>query len=132
MTKAVWIEGSNEWRVTLKQNGKEEMSDFNWFISCKGALHKPMFPDIPGIKDFKGNSWHTTRWPADSKEMLKGKRVGMIGNGASAVQILPHLLDDCEHVVMFQRTAHYCFPRFQKEFGSFFKSMMNGSGENVL
>ena len=84
-----------------------------------------------------GESWHTAEWPDKNKISLKGKKIGMIGNGASAVQILPHLLDEAEvnenkykvfrslevfsdlqfvfkTVVMFQRTAHYVFPRFQE------------------
>ena len=87
-----------------------------------------MFPDIQGRDEFKRDSWHTTRWPENGMKILRGKRAGIVGCGASAVQVLPHLLDNCEHVVMFQRTAHYCFPRFQRSFSSSFKSIMNGNG----
>ena len=71
---------------------------------------------------FKGYSWHTTKW--NESVPVIGKRVGIIGNGASAVQMLPSLLDEAKNVTMFQRTAHYCLPRFQSEYGAKFKRLM--------
>ena len=121
--KCVWQTKANKWRVTIQySNGSIEDIDFDWLISCVGGLHYPLYPDIEGRQSFKGYSWHTTKW--NESVPVKGKRVGMIGNGASAVQILPSLLDEAKHVVMFQRTAHYCLPRFQTDYGAKFKRLM--------
>ena len=61
-----------------------------------GRVSSCPFTDLYDHKIPKGESWHTAEWPNKSKISLKGKKIGMIGNGASAVQILPHLLDEAE------------------------------------
>ena len=100
VTKAVWQTKVNKWLVSIKySNGSIEDIEFDWLISCVGGLHYPMYPDIDGQKSFKGDSWHTTKW--NEKVSLKGKRVGMIGVGASAVQILPNLLDQAKLALFF-------------------------------
>ena len=84
-----------------------------------------MIPDFKGRESFTGESWHTAEWPRDmSLDKLKGKKIGIIGNGASAVQILPEILDQGQEVVMFQRTAHYVFPRFQGTYSDTFKAVV--------
>jgi len=123
VTKAVWQTKVNKWLVSIQySNGSIDDIEFDWLISCVGGLHYPMYPDIEGQKSFKGDSWHTTKW--NERVSLKGKRVGMIGVGASAVQILPNLLDEAKEVVLFQRTAHYCFPRMQTKYSDNFKWLM--------
>ena len=112
VTKAVWQTGKNKWTVSvLYSNKTTEDLEFDWLVSCVGGLHYPLYPNIEGRDSFKGDSWHTTKW--NSGVSLKGKKVGMIGVGASAVQILPSLVDEAKEVVLFQRTAHYCLPRMQ-------------------
>jgi len=79
-----------------------------------GPLHVPKLPGIKGIEDFKGHSFHTSRWdygytggnPEDGMlEKLKDKRVGIIGTGATSVQCVPHLAKACKELFVFQRTA---------------------------
>ena len=123
VTKAVWQTGKNKWTVSVEYSNKStEDLEFDWLISCVGGLHYPLFPNIEGRESFKGDSWHTTRW--NSNVSLKGKKVGMIGVGASAVQILPSLVDQAKEVVLFQRTAHYCLPRMQFSYSESKKSWM--------
>lgn len=78
-----------------------------------GPLHVPKLPGIPGIEDFKGHSFHTSRWDYDYTggspeggmlENLKNKRVGIIGTGATSVQCVPHLAKACKELFVFQRT----------------------------
>lgn len=78
-----------------------------------GPLHVPKLPGIPGIEDFKGHSFHTSRWDYDYTggnpegaplNKLKDKRVGIIGTGATAVQCVPHLARACKELYVFQRT----------------------------
>jgi cyclohexanone monooxygenase len=79
---------------------------------ANGFLQKPKLPGIPGIQSFRGHSFHTSRWDyeytgGDSKgnlSGLRGKRVGVIGTGATAVQCVPHLGESAEHLYVFQRT----------------------------
>lgn len=77
-----------------------------------GQLSKPKLPGIPGIEGFKGRSFHTSRWDFDftggdhegNLTGLSGKRVGVIGTGASSVQVVPHIAEWAEHLYVFQRT----------------------------
>lgn len=72
-------------------------------ISAAGHLSDPSYPDIPGIAKFKGQVFHSCEWA--------GKRVGVIGTGASAIQILPQLARTASHLTVFQRSAPYVIPR---------------------
>ena len=66
-------------------------------------------PNIPGIDSFTGQSFHTSRWSHEPVD-LAGKRVGIIGTGATAVQLIPHLAKDAAHLPVFQRSPNYCCP----------------------
>ena len=81
-----------------------------FFIAATGALTTPKYPDIPGLDTFAGPSFHTARWDHDVD--LTGKRVGIIGTGASAVQVVPAIAPQVEQLVVFQRTPIWCMPRF--------------------
>ena len=79
---------------------------------ASGPLHRPKLPGIPGIETFKGHTFHTSRWDYDytggdsdgNLDGLTGKRVGIIGTGATAVQCVPHLGEAAEQLYVFQRT----------------------------
>lgn len=74
-----------------------------------GGLHVPVWPDLPGLHDFAGRLVHTADWPDDLD--LTGRRVGVIGTGASAVQLVPAIVDEVERLTVFQRTASWIVPR---------------------
>ncbi|MGW5436764.1 flavin-containing monooxygenase [Nocardia asteroides] len=78
-------------------------------ISATGVLTRPKLPDIAGIEDFAGRTMHTSRW--DHDQDLRGKRVAIIGTGASAVQVIPEIAPDVAHLTVFQRTPIWCLPR---------------------
>ncbi|MFD3430161.1 flavin-containing monooxygenase [Nocardia fluminea] len=78
-------------------------------ISATGVLTRPKLPDIPGIEGFAGATMHTSRW--DHRQDLRGKRVAIIGTGASAVQVIPEIASQVEHLTVFQRTPIWCLPR---------------------
>jgi cation diffusion facilitator CzcD-associated flavoprotein CzcO len=77
-----------------------------------GALNVPNIPDIAGVKDFEGRLFHSNIWPKDLD--LKGKKVAIVGTGASAIQIIPQIAPDLEHLTVYQRTPPWIVPRFDR------------------
>ena len=80
-----------------------------YVITATGVLTQPKKPEIPGVDDFAGEVMHTARWNHDID--LTDKRVAIIGTGASAVQIIPTIAADVEHLTVFQRTPIWCLPK---------------------
>ena len=76
-------------------------------ISCVGFLNRPNLPKIAGAESFKGQIIHTARWP-DNPD-LTGKRVAVIGSGATSYQMVPELAKQAGHLTLFQRTPSWCF-----------------------
>ena len=94
------------WRIETTQG---DQGLFDVVITAAGVLHHPAYPDIPGLKDFAGPAFHTARWDHDVS--LKGKRVGIIGNGSTATQILPAIVGEVAKVSMFMRTPQWIMPQ---------------------
>jgi len=99
-----YIDG--QWRLECR-NGVRDTANF--VIAAAGVLHHPYYPDIPGLDSFAGHMFHTARW--DHSIPLKGKRVGIIGTGSSAIQIVGDIVDKVCHLTQFQRTAQWILPR---------------------
>jgi cyclohexanone monooxygenase len=78
-------------------------------IDATGVLTQPKLPEIEGVETFAGVTMHTARW--DHEQSLSGKRVAVIGTGASAVQLIPAVAPDVEHLTVFQRTPIWCLPK---------------------
>lgn len=94
-----------QWQLRM-QDGFEAQADF--VIAATGALHHLNFPDIAGLDSFAGTTVHTGDWPADLD--LRGKRVGIIGTGATAAQLVPAIIDDVSELTLFQRSAQWIAP----------------------
>src|SRR5258706_3663108 len=77
-----------------------------------GALHLPALPDIPGLAAFRGMQFHSSRWNHDFD--LAGKRVAVIGTGASAIQFVPQIAPSVAQLHLFQRTAPWIVPKFDR------------------
>jgi cation diffusion facilitator CzcD-associated flavoprotein CzcO len=86
------------------------------FVPAVGALCEPALPDIKGIESFAGEIFHSARWNHDAD--LRGKRVAVIGTGASAIQIVPTIADQVGHLDIYQRTAPWVMPRHDRAYGS--------------
>ena len=95
------------WRVELDSG---ETVTARFLINASGALTIPKPPDINGVESFAGVTMHTARW--DHSQDLAGKRVAIIGTGASAVQVIPEIAPMVENLTVFQRTPIWCFPKF--------------------
>lgn len=85
----------------------------NKWVNGMGPLNRPVSPNLEGIKDFKGTSFHSSEWQHDID--LKGKKVAVIGTGASAVQIVPNIADTVAELHVFQRTASWIIPKKDRE-----------------
>lgn len=95
-------EGEGEWRIETR---KGDQGLFNAVVLATGILHSPVLPQIEGMETFSGASFHSSRW--DHGRSLNGKRVGIIGTGSTATQILPAIVDDVAEVSLFQRTPQW-------------------------
>ena len=84
------------------------------FIAATGQLSRPFIPPIDGLDTFEGTTFHSARW--DHDHTLSGTRVGVIGNGASAVQFVPHVAAEAASMTLFQRSANWILPKPDREF----------------
>jgi len=104
------------WLVTLcLPDGSQEQTEANVVISAAGIFNPPVSPDIDGLEDWEGEQWHTARWPETAD--LQDKKVAIIGNGASCMQIGPEIQDEVESLTIFQKSVHWAAPfeQFRKE-----------------
>ena len=107
--RAVWDDDDAVWVVSLRTgDGAVEELRATALISAVGQLNRPSLPDIEGRDRFEGASMHSAEW-VDGTE-LAGRRVAVVGTGASAFQIVPTIADQVEHLEVFQRTAPWMFP----------------------
>jgi cyclohexanone monooxygenase len=116
---ATFDEDANLWRISIR-DGEELTARF--VIGATGALTEPKLPDIAGVETFAGAKLHTARW--DHSQDLTGKRVGVIGTGASAVQVIPEIAPTVEHLTVFQRTPIWCFPKLDGPIPSAARSVL--------
>ncbi|MEU2423949.1 NAD(P)/FAD-dependent oxidoreductase [Streptomyces sp. NPDC007851] len=85
-------------------------------VSATGPLSDPKIPEIPGLDSFPGTVFHSARWDHDHD--LRGKRVAMVGTGASAIQIVPAIQPEVAHLTLFQRTPPWVMPRMDRAIGT--------------
>jgi len=88
--------------------GCRERLECDILISAVGRLHHPRYPEIEGLEIFAGTQFHTARWPEAIS--LKRKRVGLIGTGSTATQIIAAVADEVQRLTIFQRTAQWVVP----------------------
>jgi 4-hydroxyacetophenone monooxygenase len=109
VTEAAFDEARSVWKVSLRhKDGRVEQVEANAVITAVGQLNRPRLPDIEGRDRFKGSSFHSAQWRADVD--LTGKRVAVIGTGASAFQLVPEIVGKVKSLAVFQRTPPWIFP----------------------
>lgn len=107
--EATFDERANRWRVRVRAaDGAESVLESKALVVAVGQLNRPRYPDIKGLETFDGPSFHSARWRNDVD--LKGKRIGVIGTGASAYQFVPKIAPEAEHLTIFQRTPPWASP----------------------
>ncbi len=110
---AEWDEASNLWRIDTSQG--PVTADF--VIGGMGPLSEPQIPDLPGIEKFKGRTFHSQQW--DHGYDLTGKRVAVVGTGASAIQFVPQIQKQVSELHLYQRTAPWVMPRSERKLTKF-------------
>jgi len=109
VSEAVFDEASSQWKVRVRdKSGREETLEATAVISAVGQLNQPKIPDFKGRDTFEGPAFHTARWRHDVD--LKGKRVAVIGTGATAFQVIPEIAPDVKQLLVFQRSAPWLGP----------------------
>jgi cation diffusion facilitator CzcD-associated flavoprotein CzcO len=103
---ATFDESANCWDIRTNDGGRTRA---RFLIAAVGILSAQYTPDFAGIDSFKGESFHTARWPHKDPDFA-GKRVGVIGTGATAVQLITEIAKEVGHLTVFQRTPNYCAP----------------------
>nr|WP_042182904.1 NAD(P)/FAD-dependent oxidoreductase [Kibdelosporangium sp. MJ126-NF4]CEL15214.1 Cyclohexanone monooxygenase [Kibdelosporangium sp. MJ126-NF4]CTQ95743.1 Cyclohexanone monooxygenase (EC 1.14.13.22) [Kibdelosporangium sp. MJ126-NF4] len=106
MVGARWDATECRWHLMMR-NGDEYVAKF--VVSGMGGLHIPLIPELPGLPDFKGEVFHSAQWNHDYD--LRGKRVAVIGTGASAIQFVPQIAPDVAELTLFQRTPPWIMPK---------------------
>ena len=127
VTAAVFDEATHTWRLDLADG---ESLTARYVINASGVLTVPKNPDIDGVDSFGGVTMHTARW--DHGQDLTGKRVAIIGTGASAVQIIPEIAPKVAHLDVYQRTPIWCFPKFDWRLGALARAAMRLPGGKAI
>lgn len=113
VTGATFDEATGRWSVHLADGAQVEA---DVVVTATGQLSRPVVPAIPGRDRFAGAAFHTARWDHDVE--LSGRRVAVVGTGASAVQVVPAIADRVGHLEVFQRSAPYLLPRPDRTFSA--------------
>ena len=109
---AIWDETAQRWELDTGSGPVLARS----LISGAGPLHEPRIPDLPGLDRFTGTVFHSSRWRHDHD--LRGRRVAVVGTGASAIQFVPEIQPDVDRLVLFQRTAPWVLPKLDRRISS--------------
>lgn len=103
---AIYDEADVCWQIELESG---ERARARFLISAIGPLSAPTMPNIPGVESFQGEAFHTGKWPHDKVD-FSGKRVAVIGTGATGVQTIQEVAKTVGHLTVFQRSPNYCAP----------------------
>jgi cation diffusion facilitator CzcD-associated flavoprotein CzcO len=109
VTAAAWDDAAGCWEV---RTGAGQTLRARLLVAACGFLSRPALPDIPGLSSFAGKVFHTARW--DDSYPLAGRRVGIIGTGASAIQIIPSIAPTVGQLTVFQRTPPWILPKLDR------------------
>jgi len=113
VTAAHWNDAANQWKVTLESG---ETATARFLITAVGILSAPTLPRIPGIESFRGPAYHTGQWPHAPVD-FNGKRVGIIGTGATAIQAIPEIAKQAKQLTVFQRRPNWAAPLHNAKIG---------------
>ncbi|KAF7117497.1 hypothetical protein CNMCM5793_006479 [Aspergillus hiratsukae] len=127
--EARWDDADLKWKVRVQVSGGKDSQYLDsyeittdFLVSAVGQLNVPHMPDIPGLDDYNGRLMHSARW--DWSYDWTGKRIAVIGNGATAAQIIPEIAKTASHVSVYQRTPNWIIPRLDKPVGTLQRALL--------
>ncbi|KAJ3535844.1 hypothetical protein NM208_g6964 [Fusarium decemcellulare] len=126
VVSAIWDDQILRWRIELSTG---QVIKARYFITALGLLSRANYPDIPGIRTFEGRLCHSSAWHSDI--VLKDKRVGVIGNGSTGVQIITEVAKDVKQLLSFQRHAQYTVPAGNKPVTKEYRTWVNDCYDQI-
>jgi 4-hydroxyacetophenone monooxygenase len=108
VTAAVWDDEHARWTLSVRAPEGQHRAQYTILVSAVGQLNRPKLPDIPGRSSYVGSAFHSAQW--DHSVELTGKRVAVIGTGASAYQFIPEIAPDVSELLVFQRNPPWLRP----------------------
>jgi cation diffusion facilitator CzcD-associated flavoprotein CzcO len=117
MRESAWDEDARLWRIETAHGTLTARV----LVAAPGLLSQPKFPDFPGLDGFEGATFHTARWDNDAE--LIGKRVAVVGTGASAIQVVPRIQPEVEKLIVYQRTPPWVAPLLDRAVGERLKRL---------
>jgi cation diffusion facilitator CzcD-associated flavoprotein CzcO len=108
-TRVLGLKFDDECHTWTVRTDSTEDQRCRWVITAVGCLSDASLPDLKGLENFTGEVLHTARWPHEGVD-FSGKKVGIVGTGASGIQSIPVIAKEAEHLTVFQRTAQYTIP----------------------
>lgn len=127
VTSASFDDRQARWNIKVRKDGVEHTDHGNVFVPATGQLNRPKIPDIPGLNGFRGPCFHTAQW--DATQNLSGRRVAIIGTGASSMQVAPSIADEVDTLTIFQRTP--CWAAFHPNYQRSVPAGMQWAFKNV-
>jgi cation diffusion facilitator CzcD-associated flavoprotein CzcO len=119
VTDCNWDDATRRWTVTTTEGATHESDAI---VLATGQLNQPAYPRIDGLEKFAGHSFHSARWDHDYD--LRGKRVAVVGTGASAVQFVPEIAKQVGRLTIFQRTGNWFLPRKNRPYPALVKRLV--------
>ena len=113
VTNAAWDEDAQKWRIEAKHGTTTVTITADVMVGAAGALSEPAVPKLPGLEKFEGQAFHSARWDHDAD--LAGRKVAVVGTGASAIQFVPEIQPKVGKLSVFQRTPPWIMPRRNRE-----------------
>ena len=127
LLSAKWDDTSKFWRVELSTGKTIRV---RYLVTALGLLSKANFPDIPGINSFRGRMVHTARWPKDLD--ITNKRVGIIGNGSTGVQVITDIASKVQSLTCFQRHPQYSVPSGDRPVDPAYRNWVNDNYDAIF
>lgn len=125
METATWIEKDKRWRVECGSGG---VFNARYLVNALGILSEPNIPNILGIESFNGDLIHTAAWPDID---LRNKRVGVIGNGSTGIQVMTALAPKVKRLISFQRSPQYSVPSGQGPVSKEYRDWLNKNYDSI-
>ncbi|ETN39501.1 uncharacterized protein HMPREF1541_05727 [Cyphellophora europaea CBS 101466] len=129
LLSAEWDDDSRQWIVETESHGTRQQYVVRYLVTALGVLSSAHYPDISGIESFKGNLCHTASW--DNSLDLTNKRVGVIGNGSTGVQVITAISKDVSKLVSFQRHPQYSVPSGDRPVDPSYRKWVNENYDDI-